>query len=86
MADIRYIEAMDNYVRIHLTGNRLQMSKTTLTSLLSQLPPRQFIRIHKSFIVSRAHIDSYTRQQVYIKGIGRPLPVGRNFVDAIKQI
>ncbi|MBR1548414.1 MAG: response regulator transcription factor [Prevotella sp.] len=86
LADILYIEAMDNYVRIYLTGDRWQMSKTTLTSLLSMLPPRQFVRIHKSFVVSRTWVDSYTRQQVCIKGIGRPLPVGRNFVDAVKLL
>ncbi|MBR1389517.1 MAG: response regulator transcription factor [Prevotella sp.] len=84
--DILYVEAMDNYVRLHMSDGRQQMSKTTLTSLLSQLSPRQFIRIHKSFVVSLSQIASYTRQQVYIKGISRPLPVGRNFVDAVKQL
>ena len=86
LADILYIEAMDNYVRLHMADGRQQMSKTTLTSLLSQLSPQQFIRIHKSFVVSLSQIASYTRQQVYIKGISRPLPVGRNFVDAVKQL
>ena len=84
--DILYVEAMDNYVRLHMSDGRQQMSKTTLTSLLSQLSPQQFIRIHKSFVVSLSQIASYTRQQVYIKGISRPLPVGRNFVDAVKQL
>ncbi|MBQ9204462.1 MAG: response regulator transcription factor [Prevotella sp.] len=86
LSDILYIEAMDNYVRIHLTGNRHQMSKTTLISVLNLLPPHQFIRIHKSFVVSCAQIDSYTRQQVCIKGISRPLPVGRNFAFTIRQL
>ena len=85
LADILYIEAMDNYVRLHMTGCRQLMSKMTLTSLFRQLPPHQFVRIHKSFVVSLPQIDSYTRQQVYIKGISRPLPVGRNYADAFKQ-
>lgn len=86
LADILYIEAMDNYVRIHLTGNRQQMSKTTLTSLLALLPAQQFIRIHKSFVVSLSQIDSFTHQRVFIKNIDRPLPVGRNFTDGIRQL
>lgn len=86
LADILYIEAMDNYVRLHMSDSRQLMSKMTLTSLFSLLPPHQFVRIHKSFVVSLTQIDSYTRQQVYIKGISRPLPVGRNYADAVKQL
>ncbi|MBQ8712922.1 MAG: response regulator transcription factor [Prevotella sp.] len=85
IADIVYIEAMDNYVRIHLTESRHQTSKTTLTSLLSQLPADQFIRIHKSFVVSRSHISRYTIQQVYVQGLERPLPVGRTYADVVRQ-
>lgn len=85
VADILYIEAMDNYVRLHLVDDRYQMSKTTLTSLLDQLPAELFIRIHKSFVVARSHISRYTAQQVFIRGIERPLPIGRTFVDEVRR-
>lgn len=83
LTDILYIEAMDNYVRLHLVSGRQQMSQTTLTSLLAQLPADQFVRIHKSFVVSCRHVDRYTRQQVYLHGLNRPLPIGRTFVSAV---
>lgn len=82
--EIRYAEAMDNYVCLHLVGDRQQMSQTTLTAFLRQLPPEEFVRIHKSFVVSRRHVDRYTRQQVFIRDLSRPLPVGRTYVSAVQ--
>lgn len=75
---------MDNYVCLHLVGDRQQMSQTTLTAFLRQLPPEEFVRIHKSFVVSRRHVDRYTRQQVFIRDLSRPLPVGRTYVSAVQ--
>lgn len=85
LADILYIEAMDNYVRLHLADGRQQMSQITLTSLTRQLPVDQFVRIHKSFVVARRHVDRYTRQQVYIRSLNRPLPIGRTYATAVQK-
>ena len=64
LREIVYIEAMDNYVRIHLCGARPALSQMSLKSL-AELLPATFVRIHKSFIVPLHRIAAYTRTSLY---------------------
>ena len=79
LTEIIYIEALDNYVRLYLTEKRKLMSQMTMTELVGLLPKNVFVRIHRSFIVNRTFIESFNRQEVYIKGLLRPLPIGRTY-------
>ena len=58
LAEIIYIEAMDNYVRIHLLHGRQVLSQISLKNLL-ELLPKEFVRIHKSFVVPLYRVESY---------------------------
>ena len=60
LAEIIYIEAMDNYVRIHLLHGRQILSQISLKNLL-ELLPKEFVRIHKSFVVPLYRVESYSR-------------------------
>ena len=75
---IVYIEAMDNYVRIHLCGARPALSQMSLKSL-AELLPATFVRIHKSFIVPLHRIAAYTRTSLTLCGSDATLPIGRAF-------
>ena len=79
LSDIIYLEAMDNYVRLHLTNGQKLVTQTTLSSLAAQLPESLFVRVHKSFIISRRQIESYSRQQVFLHGEPHPIPIGRTY-------
>lgn len=79
ITSIRYVEAMDNYVRIHVDGSRPILSQMSMRSIEGLLPIDQFIRIHKSYIVSRRAIASYTRKQIALKYNDLQLPVGRTY-------
>lgn len=79
IASIRYIEAMDNYVRIHVDGSRPVLSQMSMRSIEALLPADQFMRIHKSYIISRRTIASYTRKQIAIKHDDLQLPIGRTY-------
>lgn len=76
LTDILWIEAMDNYVRIH-TGKKVHTTLQSLKSISSLLPPEYFCRIHKSFIVAISGIKSFNRDQVTLEG--QKLPVGRAY-------
>ena len=60
LSEIIYIEAMDNYVRIHLLHGRQILSQISLKNLL-ELLPKEFVRIHKSFVVPLYRVESYSR-------------------------
>ena len=56
-ATIDWLEADDNYVRVH-AGNRDYLLRRTLQDLLTQLGTNRFVRVHKSAAVSIAAVQS----------------------------
>ncbi len=86
LADVVYIGAMDNYIRIHLLHMRPVLSQMSLKSLLELLPD-QFVRIHKSFVVPLYRIATYTRTGLTLYNSDIMLPIGRTFyADFIEKI
>jgi DNA-binding LytR/AlgR family response regulator len=85
-ADIRYIEGLREYVRIHTTQDQLIVLQS-LSRLLDALPPNQFARIHRSYIVGLAHIDSIVGNTVSIGEVELPISKGQKeaFLAMINQ-
>ncbi len=81
--DIIYIEAVDNYLHIYRIDGQILKTKLSMSGILSRLPASSFLRIHRSFIIGRKHILSYTKQQVTLASASDPctLPVGRSYAD-----
>jgi len=64
---ILYIESLGDYIGIHLNNtDKPIMSLMTLKFIEEKLPPGQFMRIHRSFIISLDKIDAITRTSVQI--------------------
>jgi len=53
--EIRYFEAQDDYIMVHCEQGRF-VKKQTMKSLEERLNPKQFVRIHRSYIVNVANI------------------------------
>ncbi len=62
--EIKYIESMREYVRIHLTENKPVMSLMSLKSLEERLPGNQFMRVHRSFIVNLNAVRVIERNRI----------------------
>jgi hypothetical protein len=69
-----YVEGLGNYVTWYLSGDRKLISYSSMKEVEKMLP-EQFVRIHKSYIVNRDRIQSYTSENVEVEG--RMLPVGK---------
>jgi DNA-binding LytR/AlgR family response regulator len=78
--EISYLESTGDYMKIHLQ-NKTIVTRETMTTLEAKLPSAEFIRIHRSFLVARKAIDSFTAEYVEIKGI--QLPLSRGYKDAV---
>jgi DNA-binding LytR/AlgR family response regulator len=76
-ADIRYLEAGGNYVVFVLDGGRKIASRLTMQEAVDLLPPEQFVRIHRSYLVARRYLDRWDRYEAVIAG--QALPIGPNF-------
>jgi DNA-binding LytR/AlgR family response regulator len=82
--DILYIEGLKDYVKVHLQGNpKPILSLTSLKALEDKLPPRRFMRIHRSFIVSLDKISSLTRNSIQIGTV--TIPVSDQYKDTFNQ-
>jgi two-component system, LytTR family, response regulator len=76
--DILYIEAVGNYIRLHLASEKPLLISQTMKYILSVLPPLYFIRIHKSYIVKREAIVEFKKTELILSN-QTVLPVGRKY-------
>lgn len=81
--DICYTEAEGNYVNFVLKNSKL-LSRMTFTEMENILPKNKFIRIHRSYMVAKSHIDKIERHQVHVNGT--TLPVGDSYVQNLSLI
>ena len=87
--DIEYVEGMKNYVAI-VFGAKKVLSLLNIRDIENKLPFPQFIRVHKSYIVSIAKISFIEGNQIILKNLpGEKIPIGdtykRLFMDAMKK-
>ena len=76
--EIVYIEAAGNYAKIIFENDQL-LVRSKLSDLMEKVPKADFIRIHKSFIVSKKHIKIIEGNRV--QALEKHLPIG-NFYKA----
>ena len=75
-ADIRWLEAYGNYVKVQTSVGRLVITDT-FRHLLSQLPPADFMQVHKSYAVPLRLVERLEGNVLTVAG--QPLPLGAAF-------
>lgn len=78
--DILHIEAAGDYIKV-VTENGHYIVNDTLKSLQEELPPVQFIRVHKSYIISRNKIKFFEGN--YVKVGNADIPIGNSYREEI---
>jgi DNA-binding LytR/AlgR family response regulator len=78
--DILYIEASGDYIKV-MTENGQYVVNDTLKNLLEELPAAQFIRVHKSYIISKNKIKFFEGN--YIKVGNIDIPIGNSYKEEI---
>ncbi|MBA4849413.1 LytTR family DNA-binding domain-containing protein [Emticicia sp. BO119] len=76
MEEIKYAQSWGNYVKI-FTDTQIYLTALTLSELDQRLPNSQFIRVHKSYLVSIKRITRISGNALYINDIS--LPVGLTY-------
>ena len=71
--DILFIEAYGNYLKVH-TLDKVYVTRDTMHDMENKLPNEDFMRIHKSFIISIPKIESISGNRVFINR--QEIPVG----------
>jgi DNA-binding LytR/AlgR family response regulator len=81
--DILFIEGLKDYVKI-FTARKTIVTKQVLSTLEELLPSDEFLRIHRSYIVSIDKIDSYNTDILEIAK--KELPIGRMYRHKVTKI
>ena len=75
--DILYIESLKNYVCIHLEESQI-ITYSTLKHFESELPKSQFVKTHKSYLISIKSIQKTNSISVLMAN-GKELPIGETY-------
>lgn len=75
-SEINYIESFSDYLKFHL-DEKILITRETITSIEAKLPKTNFLRIHRSFIVCIAKINSFTNE--FIEVNKKALPISRSY-------
>jgi len=74
LADLLYIESARDYVKV-FTKDKSYITRQTISSIEAMLSGSEFIRIHRSYIISVSKIKSFTNEMVEIGN--NELPIGK---------
>jgi two-component system, LytTR family, response regulator len=90
IADIRWIGAEENYVRI-CAGKESHMLRNTMANFETKLDPEVFLRIHRSAIVNLQHVkefrtDGNEGECFVVLSDGHKLPVSRGYRSRITNL
>jgi DNA-binding LytR/AlgR family response regulator len=80
LEDILFIESMKDYVKVFTTTGTI-ITKQSMTAVEAMLPEKQFIRTHRSFIVSVGKIKSFTSELIEIGK--NEVPIGKLFRNGV---
>jgi len=87
LADIRWLEAERDYVRVHMSG-QAHLVNALLGDMEKALDGTAFLRVHRSAIVRKDKVHGVVRGRfsapVLVLDDGHHLPVGRKYRDAVR--
>lgn len=83
LKDIELIEALDDYIKIYIKPNPV-LTLMTLKSIQEKLPSRDFVRVHRSFIVPLARIEKFSKTKLWTAG--KEIPIGSSYSQVYDQL
>jgi two-component system LytT family response regulator len=78
--EIRYVESLSDYIKIHSVDKTIT-TRETISNIETKLPAKNFLRIHRSYIVNLKKINSYTNEFVEIGK--NAIPISRTYKENV---
>lgn len=82
--EIKYIEGMRDYIKIHLLGQKPMMILARMSKILEHLPETDFMRVHRSFIVNLTKITTIERNRIVFDN-DVYIPISEQYKDDFQQ-
>jgi DNA-binding LytR/AlgR family response regulator len=83
LKDILYVEGLKDYIKIY-TGDTPVVTQMSMKAIEEKLPSRDFIRVHRSFIVAFGKIDFVQKHMLTIGK--KEIPVSEHYRDQLFNI
>lgn len=83
LSDIKYIEGMREYLRIHIDNQAPVMTLLSMKKMEEYLPDKSFMRVHRSFIVNLNKITVIERNRIVFDE-DVYIPVGEQYKASFK--
>lgn len=83
LSDILYIETLDDYLKIHVTDRKPILTKMNLKNVMSKLHSKDFVRVHRSYVVPLNRIQSVRGKTIHLENI--EIPIGVKFEEEFFQ-
>lgn len=77
--DILWIEGLGDYLKVHIQDRKTVVARMTMKEMLENLPEKDFIRVHRSFILPFKQILSVRNKVITIPG--QEIPLGNTYVE-----
>jgi len=71
--DIKYIEGLKDYLKIHLSTNKSILTLSNFSSIIEKIDNQDFIRVHNSYVVNLNYIKSIQKNRILIDTIRIPI-------------
>lgn len=84
--DVLYIEALKDYVNI-VTNDKKYMIHSTMKAINEKMPSRDYVRIHRSYIVRMEKIHKIDHSDLFMEDIDKSFPIGGSYRnDLLRKI
>lgn len=81
--EIYYVEAFADYVKIFLKDKKI-VTLQTMKNMEKKLPSEYFSRVHRSYIVNRRHVDSFSGSKLEVNEVS--VPIGKNYKEGFVSL
>lgn len=82
--DIHYVEALKDYVGIHVEGKRYVVH-STMNDIERRLPAGRFMRVHRSFIVRLDRIKAIEHADLVLEKNDQVIPIGNMYLGRVRE-
>ena len=80
--DVFCVEALKDYVVINTTSVKYTIH-STMKDIERRLPDQIFQRVHRSYIINMARIETISGTNLTLEGMDGEIPIGGSYKDII---
>jgi DNA-binding LytR/AlgR family response regulator len=84
IADILFVESFGDYLTIHIQDQKSITVRMTMKVIFEKLPPKKFIRIHRSYIVPIHRVEQVRNKTITIAGT--EIPLGASYEEEFYKV